>query len=44
MGIEPEIQGHSWEGRLCHEVEGDSEGILVGKHGRAFEAFEILFN
>jgi len=44
VGIEPEIQGHSWEGRLCHEVEGDSEGILVGKHGRTLEALEIPIN
>jgi hypothetical protein len=44
MRVDPEIQGHSWEGRLCLEVEGDSERSPVGKHGRAFEAFEILFN
>ncbi len=32
------------EGSLCLEVEGDSEGILVGKHGRTLEALEILIN
>ena len=44
MGVDQEIRGHSWERSLCLEVEGDSEGTLVGKHGRTLEALEILIN
>ncbi len=32
------------EGYLCLEVEGDREGILIGKHGRTLEALEVLIN
>ncbi|MEI9478265.1 MAG: KH domain-containing protein [Deltaproteobacteria bacterium] len=44
MGVEPEIRGSLKEGYLCLEVEGDREGILIGKHGRILEALEVLIN
>jgi spoIIIJ-associated protein len=44
MGVEAEIKGYFEEGSLYLEVEKDSEGILVGKHGRTLEALETLVN
>lgn len=42
MGVEAEIRGYAEEGNLHLDVEGDSEGILIGKHERTLEAIEIL--
>jgi spoIIIJ-associated protein len=44
MGVEAEIQGYFKEGELHLDVERDSEGVLVGRHGRTLEAREILIN
>ncbi len=42
MGVETEVEGAVKEGEICLEVKGDEEGILIGKHGRTLEAFQVL--
>jgi predicted RNA-binding protein Jag len=44
MEVEAEILGYilTLEGILYLDVEGGSEGILVGKQGRTLEAIEIF--
>ena len=44
MGIETEVEGSVREGDIYLEVKGDDEGILIGKHGRTLESFQILIN
>jgi len=42
MGVEVENRGYIEERNLHLDLEGDSEGILIGKHGCTLEAIEIL--
>ncbi len=42
MGIETEVEGSVRDGDICLEVKSDEEGILIGKHGRTLEAFQVL--
>jgi spoIIIJ-associated protein len=44
IGVESEIRGSLKERYLSLDVEGDCEGILIGKHGRTLEALEVLVN
>ena len=44
MGIETEVEGSVREGDIYLEIKGDEEGILIGKHGRTLESFQILIN
>ena len=44
MGVETEVEGYIREGDLYLDIKGDEEGILIGKHGRTLEAFQILIN
>ncbi len=44
MGIETEVEGALKEGDIYLEVKGDEEGILIGKHGRTLESFQVLIN
>ena len=44
MGVETEVEGYIREGDLYLNIKGDEEGILIGKHGRTLEAFQILIN
>jgi spoIIIJ-associated protein len=44
MGVSPEVEGYLKEGKIYLEIKGDSEGILIGRHGRTLEALEILIN
>jgi spoIIIJ-associated protein len=44
MGIKAEV-GASLRGEdLYLNIMGDSEGILIGKHGRTLESLQFLFN
>ncbi len=44
MGVKAEVAGFLEEGDLHLEIKGDHEGILIGKHGRTLESFQILVN
>jgi spoIIIJ-associated protein len=44
MGMETEVEGLFRDGELHLEVKSDAEGILIGKHGRTLESFQILIN
>ena len=42
MGLEVEVEGSFMEGNICLKINGDKEGILIGKHGRTLEALQVL--
>jgi len=44
MGVKAEVEGFLTEGDLHLEIKGDQEGILIGRHGRTLESFQILIN
>ncbi len=44
MGVETEVEGYIKEGDLYLEIKGDEGGILIGKHGRTLESFQMLIN
>jgi spoIIIJ-associated protein len=44
MGIETEVEGSAKEGDIYLEVKSDEGGILIGKHGRTLESFQVLVN
>ena len=44
LGMETEVEGFLIEGDLHLDVKSDEEGILIGKHGRTLESFQILIN
>jgi spoIIIJ-associated protein len=44
LGMETEVEGFLTEGELHLDVKSDEEGILIGKHGRTLESFQVLIN
>ncbi len=44
MDIETEVEGSVREGDIYLDVKDDEEGILIGKHGRTLESFQILIS
>ena len=44
MGIETEVEGSIKAGDIYLDVKSDEGGILIGKHGRTLESFQILVN
>jgi len=44
MGVKAEVEGFLIEEDLHLEIKGDQEGILIGRHGRTLESFQILIN
>ncbi len=47
MGIETEVEGYvddGDEGDMHVQVRSDEGGILIGKHGRTLESFQVLLN
>jgi spoIIIJ-associated protein len=44
MGVRAEVEALWKEGNLYLEINGDQEGILIGKHGRTLEALQMLVN
>jgi spoIIIJ-associated protein len=44
MGIETEVEGSVKEGNIYLHVKSDEGGILIGKHGRTLESFQVLVN
>ena len=44
MGIETEVEGSVKEGDIYLDVKSDEGGILIGKHGRTLESFQVLVN
>ena len=42
LGIETEVEAFLKEGELHLEVKSDEGGILIGKHGRTLESFQLL--
>ena len=44
MGMEVAVETSLKEGNIWVEIRGDSEGVLIGKHGRTLESLQILVN
>ena len=44
MGIETEVEGSIKAGDIYLDVKSDEGGILIGKHGRTLESFQVLVN
>jgi len=44
MEIETEVEGGMREGVIYLEIKSDEGGILIGKHGRTLESFQMLLN
>lgn len=44
IGVRTEIKGSLKEGDIYLEIQGDREGILIGKHGRTLESLQFLIS
>ncbi len=44
MGVKMEVEGFLRDGNVCLEIRGDSEGVLIGKHGRTLDSLQMLVN
>lgn len=42
IGVKAEVKGFLGEGDIYLEIQGDREGILIGKHGRTLESLQFL--
>jgi len=44
IGVKAEVKGFLGEGDIYLEIQGDREGILIGKHGRTLESLQFIIN
>ena len=44
MNVEAEVNSYLKEGNVCIDITGDTDGILIGRHGRTLEALQVLVN
>jgi spoIIIJ-associated protein len=44
MDMEVAVETSLKEGNIWVEIQGDSEGVLIGKHGRTLESLQLLVN
>lgn len=44
MGLKANVDVSAREGDLYLNIEGDREGVLIGKHGRTLDSLQFLFN